>query len=335
MITELNKISDIGTEFGVSLSEAKNMKYFYDNMNPYSPVKPVMENGKISDWIGYDHNVLQTMDYFYICKGTGGYCSIAFDNKYEIYNQNFLNGNFCVSNDRKNNFNWGYRYNTSQMADTNTTKDIFKSNSTLILIGGFMEPEGYDITNQYHSISCFLCNGGAKRSEISGSDYASFLGFDHVSKKLVTFQNNSWTGQKTSEPITSGGVFAYPDSSNRICFQIEFNNSGYIKCRLFSIDTSNFTIQKLSPESWYTNTLIFNNKNTGNRYINSFNSQGTDYYTTRSDFGGNGAYVNSNMLLSAIGWKDGILSEEEVKDIFLYFIKNVYVNGEWPFPLQK
>lgn len=34
MITELNEISDIDDEFGKTLSQAGNMKYFYTNKNP-------------------------------------------------------------------------------------------------------------------------------------------------------------------------------------------------------------------------------------------------------------------------------------------------------------
>lgn len=43
MITELNELSDIGDEFGKTLSQAGNMKYFYDNKIPilrYSPLFP-------------------------------------------------------------------------------------------------------------------------------------------------------------------------------------------------------------------------------------------------------------------------------------------------------
>ena len=54
MITELNELSDIGDEFGKTLSQAGNMKYFYINKNPNSPVQPVIP-GKATDWIGYDH----------------------------------------------------------------------------------------------------------------------------------------------------------------------------------------------------------------------------------------------------------------------------------------
>ena len=50
MITKLDKISDISTEF------AKQMSWFYNNKNPDSPVQPVREGGKITDWIGYDHS---------------------------------------------------------------------------------------------------------------------------------------------------------------------------------------------------------------------------------------------------------------------------------------
>lgn len=56
MITKLDKISDISTEFGTTLASAKQMSWFYNNKNPDSPVQPVMEGGKITDWIGYDHS---------------------------------------------------------------------------------------------------------------------------------------------------------------------------------------------------------------------------------------------------------------------------------------
>ena len=56
MITKLDKISDISTEFGTTLASAKQMSWFYNNKNPYSPVQPVMGGGKITDWIGYDHS---------------------------------------------------------------------------------------------------------------------------------------------------------------------------------------------------------------------------------------------------------------------------------------
>lgn len=55
MITKLDKISDISTEFGTTLASAKQMSWFYNNKNPNSPVQPVMGSGKITDWIGYDH----------------------------------------------------------------------------------------------------------------------------------------------------------------------------------------------------------------------------------------------------------------------------------------
>ncbi len=58
MITKLDKISDISTEFGTSLSLAKQMSWFYNNKNPDSPVQPVMGGGKITDWIGYDHSAI-------------------------------------------------------------------------------------------------------------------------------------------------------------------------------------------------------------------------------------------------------------------------------------
>ena len=56
MITKLDKISDISTEFGTTLASAKQMSWFYNNKNPHSPVQPVMGRGKITDWIGYDHS---------------------------------------------------------------------------------------------------------------------------------------------------------------------------------------------------------------------------------------------------------------------------------------
>lgn len=56
MITKLDKISDISTEFGTTLASAKQMSWFYNNKNPDSPVQPVMGWGKITDWIGYDHS---------------------------------------------------------------------------------------------------------------------------------------------------------------------------------------------------------------------------------------------------------------------------------------
>lgn len=55
MISKLDTISDIATEFGTTLS-GKPISWFYANKNPKSPVQPVMGGGKISDWIGYDHN---------------------------------------------------------------------------------------------------------------------------------------------------------------------------------------------------------------------------------------------------------------------------------------
>lgn len=48
MLTELNELSDIGDEFGKTLSQAGNMKYFYINKNPNSPVQPVIP-GKATD----------------------------------------------------------------------------------------------------------------------------------------------------------------------------------------------------------------------------------------------------------------------------------------------
>lgn len=56
MITKLDKISDISTEFGTTLASAKQMSWFYNNKNPDSRVQPVIGGGKITDWIGYDHS---------------------------------------------------------------------------------------------------------------------------------------------------------------------------------------------------------------------------------------------------------------------------------------
>lgn len=61
MITKLDKISDISTEFGTTLASAKQMSWFYNNKNPYSPVQPVMGLGKITDWIGYDHSAIDPL----------------------------------------------------------------------------------------------------------------------------------------------------------------------------------------------------------------------------------------------------------------------------------
>lgn len=61
MITKLDKISDISTEFGTTLASAKQMSWFYNNKNPDSPVQPVMEGGKITDWIGYDHSAIDPL----------------------------------------------------------------------------------------------------------------------------------------------------------------------------------------------------------------------------------------------------------------------------------
>jgi hypothetical protein len=59
MITVLNKTSDIATEFGTTLS-GKSISWFYNNQNPASPVHPIMTNGKLKDWIGYDHSATTT-----------------------------------------------------------------------------------------------------------------------------------------------------------------------------------------------------------------------------------------------------------------------------------
>lgn len=61
MITKLDKISNISTEFGTTLASAKQMSWFYNNKNPYSPVRPVMGLGKITDWIGYDHSAIDPL----------------------------------------------------------------------------------------------------------------------------------------------------------------------------------------------------------------------------------------------------------------------------------
>lgn len=61
MITKLDKISDISTEFGTTLASAKQMSWFYNNKNPDSPVQPVMGGGKITDWIGYDHSAIDPL----------------------------------------------------------------------------------------------------------------------------------------------------------------------------------------------------------------------------------------------------------------------------------
>lgn len=46
MITKLDSLNDIANEFGVPLSKAGNISYYYNNKNPYSPVKPVMGGGQ-------------------------------------------------------------------------------------------------------------------------------------------------------------------------------------------------------------------------------------------------------------------------------------------------
>lgn len=61
MITKLDKISDISTEFGTTLASAKQMSWFYNNKNPDSPVQPVRGGGKITDWIGYDHSAIDPL----------------------------------------------------------------------------------------------------------------------------------------------------------------------------------------------------------------------------------------------------------------------------------
>jgi len=60
MITKLDKISDISTEFGTTLASAKQMSWFYNNKNPDSPVQPVMGGGKITDWIVMTTPLLMT-----------------------------------------------------------------------------------------------------------------------------------------------------------------------------------------------------------------------------------------------------------------------------------
>lgn len=56
MITKLDSLNDIANEFGVPLTSAGNISYYYNNKNPDSPVQPVMAGGRITDWIGYDHH---------------------------------------------------------------------------------------------------------------------------------------------------------------------------------------------------------------------------------------------------------------------------------------
>lgn len=58
MITKLDSLNDIANEFGVPLSQAGNISYYYNNKNPYSTVQPVMAGGRITDWIWYDHNAV-------------------------------------------------------------------------------------------------------------------------------------------------------------------------------------------------------------------------------------------------------------------------------------
>lgn len=60
MITKLDKISDISTEFGTTLASAKQMSWFYNNKNPNSLVRPVIP-GKATDWIGYDHSAIDPL----------------------------------------------------------------------------------------------------------------------------------------------------------------------------------------------------------------------------------------------------------------------------------
>lgn len=44
MITKLDSLNDIANEFGVPLTSAGNISYYYNNKNPDSPVQPV--NGR-------------------------------------------------------------------------------------------------------------------------------------------------------------------------------------------------------------------------------------------------------------------------------------------------
>lgn len=45
MISKLNSLTDISTEFGVPLPTAARLNWYYDNKNPASPVQPVMRGG--------------------------------------------------------------------------------------------------------------------------------------------------------------------------------------------------------------------------------------------------------------------------------------------------
>ena len=46
MISKLNSLTDISTEFGKTLTSAKKMSWYYGNKNPASPVQPVMGGGE-------------------------------------------------------------------------------------------------------------------------------------------------------------------------------------------------------------------------------------------------------------------------------------------------
>ena len=59
MITKLDSLTDISTEFDKTLTSAQKMSWYYDNKNPASPVQPVMGGGRIKDWIGYDHSYVE------------------------------------------------------------------------------------------------------------------------------------------------------------------------------------------------------------------------------------------------------------------------------------
>lgn len=46
MISKLNSLTDISTEFDKTLTSAQKMSWYYDNKNPASPVQPVMRGGE-------------------------------------------------------------------------------------------------------------------------------------------------------------------------------------------------------------------------------------------------------------------------------------------------
>ena len=47
MITKLDSLTDISTEFDKTLTSAQKMSWYYDNKNPASPVQPVMGGGEL------------------------------------------------------------------------------------------------------------------------------------------------------------------------------------------------------------------------------------------------------------------------------------------------